>query len=137
MDDDYEGAIIRNSDSPYEVGVNKEKRSYQTLKLKPRFDAEFKVVDFKQGKKGKEKGAVIWICEANGKEFSVTPNWPQEERYKWFKELQKTDKKGKTRFEKTWKGKMATISYATLSNDQLPQQPKFLRFRDEDLNHLD
>ena len=135
----HEGGVIRNTDSPYEVGVTKENRSYTTLKIKPRFDDEFKVVGFKQGKKGKEKGAVIWVCEA-GKEFSVTPNWPQETRYKWFKEMQKPANKPKegikTRFDETWKGQMATISYATISNDKVPQQPKFLRFRKDALNTI-
>ena len=137
--DGHEGGVIRNTDSPYEVGVTKEHRSYQTLKIKPRFDEEFAVVGFKQGKKGKDKGAIIWICEA-GKEFSVTPNWPQETRYEWFKEMQKPAKKPKkdvvTRFDETWKGQMATISYATMSTDKVPQQPKFLRFRKDALNSL-
>lgn len=133
----YEGAVIRSSTSKSEFGISKEKRSYQTLKLKPRPDGEWKVIDFKDGKKGKEVGAIVWICEANGKKFSVTPNWDYETRYAWFEKMSEIEDNGKTVFENgPWNGAEGTINYSILSKDGLPQQPKFLNFRKKELNVL-
>lgn len=128
LDEKYEGAVIRNKDSPYEVGVDKPKRSYQTMKMKPREDSEFEIVDFTEGDKGKNKGAIKWICKANDNEFKVTPNWTYDIQYAAFKAL--NTPKGKEFFAKNIKGKLATIAYAELSKDKTPQQGKFLQFRD-------
>lgn len=129
LDEKYEGAVIRNKDSPYEVGIDKPKRSYQTMKMKPREDSEFEIVDFTEGDKGKNKGAVKWICKTEeGKEFKTTPNWKYDVQYAAFKALNTA--KGKKFFSDKIKGQMATISYAELSKDNKPQQGKFLQFRD-------
>lgn len=130
-----EGAIIRNEDSPYEVGISKEERTYKTLKMKPRDDAEFEISGYKEGA-GKNKGLIIWICLGpkggkTRKTFTVTPNWPEQKRAEVY-----------TRFEEDpelfskFIGQEAVIQYATLSKDGLPQQPKFLRFRDTSLDEL-
>jgi len=130
IDEEYEGAVIRNTDSPYEVGVDKAKRSYTTLKIKPREDNEFEIVNFEDGAKGKDKGAVKWVCKTDkGNEFNATPNWTYEIRYAAFKALNK-DKKW---FTDNIKGEMATISSSEKSKDGTPQQPKFLQFRDPDI----
>ena len=127
-----EGAMIRNADSPYEYGLVKEERTYKSLKLKPREDAEYKISGYKEGA-GKNKGLVIWICDGpNGKkQFSVSPNWTEEKRAEVFTALTKNPKL----FEKI-RGQEATIQYSTISKDGLPQQPKFLRFRDSSINDL-
>lgn len=150
LDENLEGGVIRNLDSKCEIGIDKEKRSYTTLKIKPRFDSEWPVIGFKEGK-GKELGAVIWICaESNEgvtqrlkltekdaipeiterKTFTVTPNQDYETRYKIFKNLTKN----KTLFEKKIKGELYTVSYSQLSTDLLPQQPKGIRFKNEKIN---
>ncbi len=130
IDEKYEGAVLRNMDSPYEVGVDKAKRSYQTLKLKPREDEEYEIAGFKEGDKGKDKGAIVWICKTDaGYEFNVTPNWKYDVRYAAFNALTK-DKKY---FDKHIKGQMATIESSEKSKDGVPQQPKFLQFRDNDI----
>lgn len=143
LEENMEGAIIRNLNSLYEFGLDKEQRSYQTLKLKPSFDGEWPLVGFKDGT-GKEIGAVIWICAETEedvmkrtgekitlderKKFSVTPNLPYEIRYKIYENLKTTKL-----FEKI-KGQLLTIKYSILSKDLLPQQPKMLRFRDPAIN---
>jgi ATP-dependent DNA ligase len=133
-----EGAMIRNTDSPYDVGIVKEERTYKALKMKPREDTEYEIADFKEGA-GKNKGLIIWICwgpELGGKtkrkQFSVSPNWPETKREDVFK-LFSSDPK---LFEKEFKGQQAVIQYSTLSKDNLPQQPKFLRFRNPQLEEL-
>lgn len=129
LDEKYEGAVIRNKSSPYEVGVDKPKRSYQTMKMKPREDSEFVIVDFTEGDKGKNKGAIKWICSTSkGNKFKVTPNWKYDVQYAAYKAL--ITNKGKKFFNDNIKGKMATISYAELSKDDTPQQGKFLQFQD-------
>ena len=140
LDEDYEGAVVRNENSPYEMGINKENRSYQTMKMKPRPDSEFQVWGFTDGDKGKAVGAIKWICiqreedfpgtkPEERKEFNVDPNWTYEIRYKLYKKLKENPKW----FDENIKGKLATISYSELSKDMIPQQPKFLQFRDEKL----
>jgi hypothetical protein len=145
--DNLEGAVIRNWDSLYEPGLDKEKRSYTTLKLKPRPDAEWPVIGFKDGN-GKESGAVIWICAENDegvqlrtgnllplaerKQFSVTPNMDYETRQIIFNKLS-MDKK---LFSEKIESKLLTINYSILSKDYLPQQPKAIRFREQSVNDL-
>lgn len=135
-DSQLEGAIIRNVDSPYQLGVDKEERTYKSLKMKPRDDKEYKIVGFTEGT-GKNKNLIIWICVGpSGKQFTVTPNWTEEKREKVFK-LFKGDP---SIFDAEFKDKLAVIQYSILSKDDMPQQPKFLRFYepslDEKLNEL-
>jgi hypothetical protein len=137
----YEGAVVRNLTAPYEFGINKELRSYQTMKLKPRPDAEWQVVGFEEGK-GKETGAVKWICAENDtgvqartgkilpleerKTFRVTPNQPTEVRKHIFAKYSDSPEL----FKEQVYGKELVVGYSILSKDYLPQQPKGLRFRD-------
>lgn len=143
IEDGMEGAVVRNLDSPYEVGLAKEIRSKWTFKMKPRPDAEWPVVGYKSGARGKAVGAVIWIFaesddgvkERTGKiiplekrkTFSAdyTGGMGMESRYAIYRYLQETDD-----LKKLYYGKLMTITYFRLSNDGLPQQPKALRFRD-------
>lgn len=144
-----EGAVIRNIGSLYEFNVDRERRSYQTLKWKPRPDGEWPVVGFAHGK-GKEEKAVKWVCAENDegakkrnpdgelppiaerKTFNVTPNQPTPLRIHIFAKLQEDPEF----FETHIKGKLLTIGYSILSKDFLPQQPKGLRFRDIKIDKL-
>ena len=45
----YEGSIVRNLDAPYEFGVDKEVRTYQIRKRKPRYSAEYEIVGYTEG----------------------------------------------------------------------------------------
>jgi ATP-dependent DNA ligase len=121
----YEGIIIRTRDGPYLKSPTKKSeqlRSKDLLKRKEIFDAEFEVVDYKDGE-GKEDGAVIWICiTSDGKTFSVTPNMTYEERYEIYKECEK-------KFKKKYLGRMLTVEYRGLSDDGIPLQLKAKGFR--------
>lgn len=139
----YEGAIARKDWVGYRYSYNNYHSSY-LVKIKPRFDDEFAVVGFTQGVKGKDVGAVIWICEvaeAHRKdpgdyEFSVVPNMAYEDRYKLFRCLGKKVDDPKraghriTLFERYVKGQPLTVEYAELSSKTgKPIQPKGEAFR--------
>ena len=98
------------------------------------YSDEFEVVDFEQGTKGRDKGAIMWVCKTNqatngtNKLFSVTPkNTTYEERYKAFKEANANNKKG---FNTKFKGRMMTVEYEDLSKDNVPLRAKAVGFRE-------
>ena len=129
----YEGIIIRNSSSRYLTHPTKNNttiRSKFVLKRKMTYDAEFEVVGFTQGKKGHDKGAIIWICKTpdTEKEFNATPkNISYEERYELFKKASSDDGKG---FKKKYNGRQMTIEYEDLSKDKIPLRAKAVGFRE-------
>lgn len=124
----YEGIILRNKDGPYLGNATKTGaflRSKDLVKMKNKFSDEFEVVGYTEGKRGKDKGAVIWIAKTkDGHEFNVTPkDITYEERYKIFNECKK-------KFDKSYKGRMLTVEYEDLSKTGVPQRAKALVFRD-------
>jgi ATP-dependent DNA ligase len=123
----YEGSIVRNLDSPYEFGVNKEIRTYQIRKRKPRYSSEYEIVGYTEGVQGKDKGAIIWILKTPGDktkkiepmEFTSTPvGMDYDERYSLFKNMTIAI------FEKKWKGKLMTIEYDDISGYGVPLRAK-------------
>jgi hypothetical protein len=116
------------------------------MKLKNRDDFEFEICSFKQGI-GKNKGLIIFIAKTNDafletycsfsqplssfsqgekggnkeekgsnkeriyKEFAVSPSWTEEERKK------------KYLIGESFIGRMATISFDSVSNECIPVQP--------------
>jgi ATP-dependent DNA ligase len=139
----YEGAVVRDSNSLYEFDPDKERRSYYTLKYKERPDKEWPVIGFNHGEKGKAVDAVKWACmttletivrdggtkEIPPSKFIAVPNWPDSVKSKVLALL--TDEKDY--FEKNLKGKMVTIQYSILSKTFVPQQPKMLYFKDQEV----
>jgi ATP-dependent DNA ligase len=124
----YEGAMLRNKKGPYLANKDKTSsalRSNDLIKMKPTFTDEFEVSGFTEGTKGKDKGAIIWICKtANGEEFNVTPkDTTYDERYKLYKDCIDN-------FDKKYKGRMLTVEYQDLSKNNVPQRAKALTFRD-------
>lgn len=72
----YEGAMLRNSASPYAEG----KRSNDLQKMKEFDDAEFEIIGVKEGR-GKFAGLAVYSCRAaNGKTFDCNPPGPLTER---------------------------------------------------------
>ena len=103
-------------------------RSKFVLKRKMTYADEFEVVGFEQGTKGRDIGAILWICKTpkTKKIFSVTPkNITYEERYKLFKEASKANQ-----FDENFKGRMMTIEYEDLSLDEIPLRAKSIGFRE-------
>ena len=132
----YEGAIVRKDWAGYTYGKNNY-HSSNLVKVKPIYDAEFKVVGFTQGTKGKDVGALIWICEVDSehvidsddKTFNVVPkDITYEERYDIFELLNKDDN-----FDKYVKGKYLTVEFPERSKKTgKPSQAKALNFRNLD-----
>lgn len=126
LDQNYEGAMLRNPAGAYAKSSVKKSsalRSKNLLKRKEVYDAEFEVVGFTEGKSGKDVGALIWICETKeNNEFNVTPNMSHEDRYKLYKDCEKN-------FVKKYKSRMLTVEYRGLSDNNIPQHAKGIAFR--------
>lgn len=124
----YEGAILRNTDGPYlgnSLKTGAFLRSKDLVKMKQRFSDEYECIGYTEGSKGKDKGAVIWICQtADEVQFNVTPkNTTYEERYELFQDCEEN-------FDDKYKGRMLSIEYEDLSKDGVPLRAKALTFRD-------
>lgn len=114
----YEGAMVRNLNSPYEG-----KRSYHLQKVKEFDEAEFRIIGVLEGR-GKLQGHVgSFTCvTADGEEFEA----------KMEGELSNL----KTLFENPtlWQGRLLTVQYQGLTTkNKVPRFPVGLRFREEGL----
>ncbi len=123
----YEGVILRNKHGEYKANAKSKssgQRSNDLIKMKPKFTDEYKIIGYTSGKRGKDANAIIWICETKeGNQFNVTPkDITYEERESLFAEAEKN-------FEQ-FRGKMLTVEYEDLSNDNIPQRAKALVIRD-------
>jgi hypothetical protein len=89
-------------------------------------DVEFKCVGFTQGDKGKDKGAIIWICEHNGQTFNVLPkSMTYEVRYKLFRFLSKDGN-----FDRYLLGQQLTVEFDEYSKKTgFPLRAKAETFR--------
>jgi ATP-dependent DNA ligase len=86
--DEYEGIILRRSSGIYKFSYNGS-RSSDIMRIKPKIHDEFECVGFTQGEKGKDRGAIVWICKGHkGGTFHVVPkNMTYETRYSLFRVL--------------------------------------------------
>ena len=81
VEEGYEGTMLRNYDSPYQLN----KRSKDLQKYKDFIEEEFKIIGFHEGQ-GDEKGMVVWDCETkDGSPFAVRPRGNREMKRDWFK----------------------------------------------------
>jgi ATP-dependent DNA ligase len=136
----YEGAIARKDDAGYKYSYSNY-HSANLVKIKPVFDDEFPVVGFTQGDRGKDVGAVIWVCEVPrpvdpaDKTFTVVPkDMTYADRYAVFECLGRRvpgpDGKPTTRFERDIRGLALTVEYRGLSpKTGKPLQAKAKAFR--------
>lgn len=138
LKDGYEGGIVRKDNGIYQYSLNNY-HSKNILKIKPTFDDEFPIIGFTQGSKGKDLGALIWICSLKNNKnitFHVVPNLELEKRQELFKELSDKGIEGVLNNEKNTKGAkkknsppLLTVSYAGLSTKGIPLQPKGIAVR--------
>lgn len=93
--------------------------------MKKKMTDEFEVVNYTEGSRGKDKGAIIWVAKTkDGAFFNVTPkNITYEERYALFAECKK-------HFKTKYLGRMLTVEYEDLSKTNVPQRAKAVGFRD-------
>jgi len=111
----YEGIMARNMDSKYLFGY----RSKDLLKVKRFLDAEYPIVDFTHGT-SIELECCIFICETpEGERFNVRPVGTHEERKVMYKN------------GASYVGKLLTVKYQELSNDNVPRFPVGLHVREE------
>jgi ATP-dependent DNA ligase len=119
LDKGYEGAMLRHTQATYEFG----KRSKSLLKVKTFRDAEFVIVDFREGR-GKCAGMCVFICRVpddqdwNCGQFEVfAPGTAAEKRKAW-------------KNRKLYLGKLITVKYQemTTSEEPVPRFPVALRY---------
>ena len=125
LSENYEGSIVKNLDPPYEFGIDREIRSYQMRKRKPRHSAEYEVVGYTEGDQGKDRGAIIWILKTpskgdkTGHEFHSTPvGMDYAARYAMFAAMTPGV------FARDWRGRMMTVEYDDLSEEGVPLRAK-------------
>ncbi len=132
--DKYEGVMIR-LDVPYEHG-NNGYHSPALLKYKPCFDAEFALVGFSTGKKGKAAAALMLICvvrtkTGENKEFSITPAMELEDRIALARRMGAIEANGKTHFDNQYAGRPLIVHYDDISNDGVPLRARTkMEFKD-------
>lgn len=104
--DGYEGAMLRNFQSPYES-----KRSYHLQKVKDFQDAEYEIIGVKEGK-GKMEGRGIFRCKTvGGGEFDVKCEGSLDELNKYLENSEH------------YIGKLLTVKYQNLTADGIPRFP--------------
>ena len=113
MSQGYEGTMIRDRTSVYEIG----KRSNYLLKYKDFRTDEYEIVDVKEGT-GREKGTAIWVCKTGDQHFSVRPEGTLETRKGYLKEKDK------------YIGKQLTVRYQNLTALSIPRFPVGVAIRD-------
>lgn len=124
IDNGFEGIVYKNANAKYEFSSYKEIRSYQFLKRKKGYDAEYPIVGFEAGIRGKDKDAIIFIMKINnGKEFKAVPNDTLQNRKNMYKSALRN-------FDSVFKDKLATIKFDEFSRDQVPLRAKFIAIRD-------
>lgn len=122
----YEGIMIRNPQGIYKFSTHKNSsRSSDLIKRKPLFDAEFKVIGFTSGKKGKDANTIVWICATDsGESFHVTP------KGKNYEEKRAILKECETNFAKKYENRMMKVEFGDLSESGIPLRAKAVGFRD-------
>jgi len=122
IEEGYEGAMLR-LDSPYRYSYN-EYHSRVLLKIKETLDAEFNIVGWETGEKGKAADALMIICEVNGVKFPVTPAMELPERIALAKKMSELDHNGKTFFETNYLNKPLIVYFDEYSKDGVPQRAR-------------
>lgn len=110
----YEGLVARKPDKFYEFG----KRNSTMIKVKLYQDAEFKIIDYKDGLRDED---FCFICETKeGKPFAAKPVGTRELREYYLDNIDSLI------------DKMATIKFFEMSKDGIPLQPIFKSIREDE-----
>ena len=114
MQQGYEGTMIRDKDSMYEVG----QRSNYLLKHKDFQTEEYEITGAKTGH-GRDADAVVWVCKTqDGQEFNVRPEGTIIQREEDYKNHEK------------YIGKMLTVRFQNLTAIGVPRFPVGVVIRD-------
>lgn len=106
IQEDYEGIILREPESKYEVS----KRSLKLRKYKYFNDAEYPIVGIEK-QDGVDSEHFVWICEKDGKRFSVKPSGTKSQRIEWY-----------TNFG-DYQNQLLTVRYQELLSNGIPRFP--------------
>lgn len=110
----YEGIMIRNSNSEYQVG----NRSKHLQKYKEFSDDEYIITNGMEAI-GNDIGTVVFSCITKDNiVFNVRPRGSREQRRKWLKDIENI------------KGKKLTVRYQELSENGVPRFPVGIAIRD-------
>lgn len=114
----YEGAMLRTADGVYDGHPTR--RSPGLLKLKKFDDAEFEIVDVREGT-GKFEGLAVFVCRAgNGETFDATMNCSHEQSKEYFQHRENLI------------GMQVTIQFQGFtSKKKVPRFPRALRLRED------
>lgn len=130
----FEGTIVRNTEGLYRADIKKTSylRSPDVQKRKALFSDEYEIEGYEQGKRGRDKGAILFQFLTkqenleDRKMFTVTPKGVTvKER----KELYEKFIKDPKLFENEYKGLKMTIIFDDLSKDLVPLRAKSLGIR--------
>ncbi len=123
LSEGYEGAMIR-PDLPYRYSDGGY-HSRNLLKLKQTLDAEFKIVGYTMGEKGKTADAILFICETDtGIKFNVTPAMEIPERMELAKKMTTEVAPMVTYFDANYRGKKLVVYFDDWSHDKVPQRAR-------------
>lgn len=123
----YEGAMVRLP-RPYRYSYN-DYHSDVLLKLKGKEDAEFNIVGYEPGTRGKSAGTLIMKCVTpTGAGFNVMmgEGISIEKAKELYKKMSEVEANGKTYFENHYLGKPLIVEYEELSKDGVPLRAKTL-----------
>lgn len=124
IENGFEGIVYKNLDAKYEYSSYKEIRSYQFLKRKKGYDAEYPIIGFERGIHGKDADAIIFIMSTDdGHTFKSVPNDTLINRKKMYKLALEN-------FDNLYKNKLATIKFDEYSKIGIPLRAKFIAIRD-------
>ncbi len=115
IDQGYEGAILRSGECKYLFGY----RNADLMKIKTFKDAEFEVIDVRDGS-GKFEGCAIFVCrnDLNDKTFECTVSCSTEEKKRQFSS------------KNSYIGRKLTVKFFDRTDDNLPRFPVGKLFRD-------
>lgn len=114
----YEGAMLRTADGVYDGHPTR--RSPGLLKLKKFDDAEFEIVDIRQGT-GKFEGLAVFVCRAgNGETFDATMNCSHEQSAEYYQHRENLI------------GMQLTVQFQGFTTKKkVPRFPRALRLRED------
>ena len=106
----YEGLVMRHREAPYLFG---NRASWEIIKVKRPIIEMVRLIRVEAETAGNRRGAIVWVCERNGKEFTVVPKGTIAERKRLYAEAMKSPED----FIDT----MVKIKYYDLTADDIPR----------------
>lgn len=123
----FEGAVARDCAAAYE-----HRRSPAAQKIKTLFTAEFRVAGFTAATEGREKDAILWVCEtapAKGRPTSKKERFTVAPKQMSLADRRALFTAAKRNF-KPFRGRPMTVEYQALSDAGVPLRAKALWFRE-------